>query len=56
MYEHIDPQQIRSRGEQPASCVVRPFNTILGLAAIKESIPSMKSMPAALTGTVKVTL
>jgi hypothetical protein len=28
------------------SCVVRPFNTIVGSAAIKESILSMKSMPA----------
>jgi hypothetical protein len=29
------------------SCVVRPFNTIVGSAAINESILSMKSMPAA---------
>jgi hypothetical protein len=28
------------------SCVVRPFNTIVGSAAINESILSMKSMPA----------
>lgn len=28
------------------SCVVRPVNTIVGSAAIKESILSMKSMPA----------
>ncbi len=28
------------------SCVIRPFNTIVGSAAINESILSMKRMPA----------